>query len=259
MKSTTGALSFGLTPASMSITPCSLAPPAGARVAAACARQRRAGRERSRSAPRARGGSALEPRAREHAGVRARGRSRRGAGGRRAGRPAAAAHTWMTGPSARGSEYGTPSSRMSAPLASAATSASAVASRLGSPAHRYGITAHRPSSLSAENAADTLPSVAAAAAAAAAAPRRARARAARARAGAAAAEAPTRAATAIAHARHPHTHTRPPTRDPRGVRLVPPPQHLRTKPRATSHPLSHVQTRFRFGSDSIPSSGTTAS
>jgi hypothetical protein len=49
--------------------------------------------------------------------------------------------TRMTGPSAMGSEYGTPSSIMSHPHVSSNLIASAVVSRFGSPAVRYGMSA----------------------------------------------------------------------------------------------------------------------
>lgn len=47
----------------------------------------------------------------------------------------------MTGPSAKGSEYGTPSSIMSDPQESSNFNASAVVERSGSPAVMYGIRA----------------------------------------------------------------------------------------------------------------------
>ena len=50
--------------------------------------------------------------------------------------------TWIVGPSARGSEYGTPSSMTSAPASSRIASAFSVASRLGSPAQMKGTNAH---------------------------------------------------------------------------------------------------------------------
>lgn len=49
--------------------------------------------------------------------------------------------TWITGPSAKGSEYGTPSSIMSDPHESSTFSASAVVERSGSPAVTYGMKA----------------------------------------------------------------------------------------------------------------------
>lgn len=49
--------------------------------------------------------------------------------------------TWITGPSAKGSEYGTPSSIMSDPQESSTFSASAVVERSGSPAVIYGMKA----------------------------------------------------------------------------------------------------------------------
>lgn len=49
--------------------------------------------------------------------------------------------TWITGPSAKGSEYGTPSSMMSEPQESSTFSASAVVARSGSPAVMYGMNA----------------------------------------------------------------------------------------------------------------------
>lgn len=49
--------------------------------------------------------------------------------------------TWITGPSAKGSEYGTPNSIMSAPQESSTFNASAVVERSGSPAVMYGIRA----------------------------------------------------------------------------------------------------------------------
>ena len=50
-------------------------------------------------------------------------------------------NTWITGPSAKGSEYGTPSSIMSDPQESSTFNASAVVERSGSPAVMYGINA----------------------------------------------------------------------------------------------------------------------
>mmetsp|Transcript_1332 Transcript_1332/g.3101 ORF Transcript_1332/g.3101 Transcript_1332/m.3101 type:complete len:226 (+) Transcript_1332:592-1269(+) len=52
------------------------------------------------------------------------------------------AAAWMMGPSASGSEYGTPSSMTSAPASSRMRSAFSVASRLGSPAQMKGMNAH---------------------------------------------------------------------------------------------------------------------
>lgn len=49
--------------------------------------------------------------------------------------------TWITGPSAKGSEYGAPSSIMSDPQESSTFNASAVVERSGSPAVMYGINA----------------------------------------------------------------------------------------------------------------------
>jgi len=49
--------------------------------------------------------------------------------------------TWIAGPSANGSEYGTPSSIMSEPHESSTLRAFAVVERSGSPAVIYGIRA----------------------------------------------------------------------------------------------------------------------
>lgn len=49
--------------------------------------------------------------------------------------------TWITGPSAKGSEYGRPNSMMSDPHESSTFKASAVVARSGSPAVMYGISA----------------------------------------------------------------------------------------------------------------------
>src|SRR3954469_13125639 len=51
---------------------------------------------------------------------------------------------WITGPSASGSENGTPSSTRSAPASAYASPIAADASRLGNPPIRYGISAARP-------------------------------------------------------------------------------------------------------------------
>src|SRR5689334_4498195 len=56
---------------------------------------------------------------------------------------------WMTGPSALGSENGTPSSITSAPALAAAITMSAVAAGDGSPSVRYAISAGRRSRLQA--------------------------------------------------------------------------------------------------------------
>lgn len=55
---------------------------------------------------------------------------------------------WMTGPSASGSEYGTPSSIMSAPAFSSSTTISTVVRRSGSPVVMNGMSAVRCSALS---------------------------------------------------------------------------------------------------------------
>src|SRR3954451_25309643 len=71
--------------------------------------------------------------------------------------PAASARVpaaWITGPSASGSENGTPSSTRSAPASAQARPIAADASRLGKPPIRYGISAARP--LAAANAAAML-------------------------------------------------------------------------------------------------------
>lgn len=49
--------------------------------------------------------------------------------------------TWITGPSAKGSEYGTPNSIISDPQESSTFNASAVVDRSGSPAVIYGMNA----------------------------------------------------------------------------------------------------------------------
>ena len=49
--------------------------------------------------------------------------------------------TWITGPSAKGSEYGTPTSIKSAPQESSTFNAFAVVDKSGSPAVMYGIRA----------------------------------------------------------------------------------------------------------------------
>src|SRR3712207_4361866 len=51
---------------------------------------------------------------------------------------------WMTGPSASGSENGTPSSTRSAPFSAQAAPIATVASRSGNPPIRYGMSAARP-------------------------------------------------------------------------------------------------------------------
>src|SRR5216117_4075605 len=51
---------------------------------------------------------------------------------------------WMVGPSARGSENGTPTSTKSAPAAATRRSASRDRAGVGNPAVRYGISAARP-------------------------------------------------------------------------------------------------------------------
>ena len=81
------------------------------------------------------------------------------------------ARTWMVGPSARGSEYGTPSSMTSAPASSRILSALAVAPRLGSPAQMKGTNAHCPRAL---RSANVSPMLAVSTASAAAAARRRR-------------------------------------------------------------------------------------
>src|SRR5918994_2683971 len=61
--------------------------------------------------------------------------------------PAASARVpaaWITGPSASGSENGTPSSSRSAPASAHAAPIATVASRSGKPPIRYGIRAARP-------------------------------------------------------------------------------------------------------------------
>src|SRR5690606_21447657 len=60
-------------------------------------------------------------------------------------RRARSAARWMTDPSARGSEYGTPSSIRSAPLASSLRMMSTVVSRSGSPIVMNGMSAVPPS------------------------------------------------------------------------------------------------------------------
>src|SRR4051812_27437021 len=58
---------------------------------------------------------------------------------------------WITGPSAIGSENGTPTSRTSAPAPSSPMSRSTVASRDGCPAVTYGTSARRPDARSCAN------------------------------------------------------------------------------------------------------------
>src|SRR3989442_3572274 len=58
---------------------------------------------------------------------------------------------WITGPSAIGSENGTPSSTTSAPAATSACSNGTVTAGVGSPAVTYGINATRPAARSVAN------------------------------------------------------------------------------------------------------------
>ena len=58
------------------------------------------------------------------------------------------AAAWMTGPSASGSENGTPSSTRSAPASAQARPIATEASRSGKPPIRYGISAARPADAS---------------------------------------------------------------------------------------------------------------